>query len=173
MMARLAPIPRALVKLSSAARRLRLKARPFNQDFRFDAARRHQRLHAIDVQRAWRQVINVHTARFGEIEQRGAALTPKGRALYDRLLAQAGTGSDNQQHQQHLSAVFRDFPDDEQTLREQELAWFRYRLTPQGEHQPPRAGETVAQLLATGRLQAEPIVYSCTPQRARLRCCVC
>ena len=28
-----------------------------------------------------------HTARFGEIEQRGAALTPKGRALYDRLLA--------------------------------------------------------------------------------------
>ena len=27
-----------------------------------------------------------HTARFGEIEQRGVALTPKGRALYDRLL---------------------------------------------------------------------------------------
>ncbi|BAN96444.1 hypothetical protein E05_16780 [Plautia stali symbiont] len=75
------------------------------------------------------------------VKSSSAALTPKGRALYDRLLAQAGTGSDNQQHQQHLSAVFRDFPDDEQTLREQELAWFRYRLTPQGEHQPPRAGE--------------------------------
>ncbi|WP_292281978.1 VOC family protein, partial [Mesorhizobium sp.] len=28
-----------------------------------------------------------HTARFGEIEQRGVALTPKGRKLYDRLLA--------------------------------------------------------------------------------------
>lgn len=27
-----------------------------------------------------------HTARFGEIEQRGAALTPKGRQLYDKLL---------------------------------------------------------------------------------------
>ena len=27
-----------------------------------------------------------HTARFGEIEQRGVALTPKGRALYDQLL---------------------------------------------------------------------------------------
>lgn len=27
-----------------------------------------------------------HTARFGEIEQRGAALTPKGRQLYDQLL---------------------------------------------------------------------------------------
>ncbi|WP_439277597.1 2-oxoadipate dioxygenase/decarboxylase family protein, partial [Psychrobacter sp. 1U2] len=29
-----------------------------------------------------------HTARFGEIEQRGVALTTKGRALYDQLLSQ-------------------------------------------------------------------------------------
>ena len=100
-----------------------------------------------------------HTARFGEIEQRGAALTPKGRELYDRLLAEAGTGSDNQHHQQHLSAVFGDFPDDEETLREQQLAWFHYRLTDKGEHLPPRAGESVTQLLAEGRLSAEPIVY--------------
>lgn len=100
-----------------------------------------------------------HTARFGEIEQRGAALTPKGRALYDRLLAEAGTGRDNQHHQQHLSAVFRDFPDVEDSLREQELAWFRYRLTDKGEHQRPQPGESVAQLLAEGRLQAEPIIY--------------
>ncbi len=100
-----------------------------------------------------------HTARFGEIEQRGAALTPKGRELYDRLLAEAGTGSDNQHHQQHLSEVFGNFPDDEETLREQQLAWFRYRLTEKGEHLPPRAGESVTQLLAEGRLSAEPIVY--------------
>lgn len=100
-----------------------------------------------------------HTARFGEIEQRGIALTPAGRALYDRLLSIAGSGSDNAQHQQHLSDVFRDFPDDENTLREQQLAWFRYRLTEQGEQQPPRAGESVALLLAQGRLQAEPVIY--------------
>ena len=100
-----------------------------------------------------------HTARFGEIEQRGAALTPKGRTLYDRLLAEAGTGSDNQHHQQHLSAVFRDFPDDEDILREQELAWFRYRLTTKGTQHPPQTGETLAQLLAEGRVLAEPIVY--------------
>lgn len=100
-----------------------------------------------------------HTARFGEIEQRGAALTPKGRELYDRLLAEAGTGSDNQHHQQHLSEVFSDFPDDEEPLREQQLAWFRYRLTEKGEHLPPRAGESVTQLLAEERLSAEPIVY--------------
>lgn len=100
-----------------------------------------------------------HMARFGEIEQRGAALTPKGRALYDRLLAEAGTANDNQQHQQRLSMVFRDFPDDEHTLREQELAWFRYRLTDEGEQTPPRAGENITQLLAEGRLRAEPITY--------------
>ena len=100
-----------------------------------------------------------HTARFGEIEQRGAALTPKGRELYDRLLAEAGTGSDNQHHQQHLSEVFGDFPDDEESLREQQLAWFRYSLTEKGEHLPPRAGESVTQLLAEERLSAEPIVY--------------
>ncbi len=33
-----------------------------------------------------------HTARFGEIEQRGIALTPKGRALYDRLLTESREG---------------------------------------------------------------------------------
>jgi len=100
-----------------------------------------------------------HTARFGEIEQRGAALTPKGRALYDRLLAEAGTGADNQQHQQHLADVFRAFPDDEQSLREQQLAWFDYRLSDQGKAQPPQPGESLASLIEQGRVIADPIVY--------------
>lgn len=100
-----------------------------------------------------------HTARFGEIEQRGVALTPKGRALYDKLLAEAGTGSDNQQHQQHLAEVFRAFPDDETSLREQQLAWFRYRLTEKGIQSPPRAEESMEQLMKEGRLLAEPITY--------------
>lgn len=71
-----------------------------------------------------------HTARFGEIEQRGVALTPKGRALYDKLLSEAGVGKDNLTHQQHLQEVFKAFPDSEFLLRQQGLAWFRYRLTP-------------------------------------------
>ena len=100
-----------------------------------------------------------HTARFGEIEQRGAALTPKGRALYDRLLAAAGTGVDNQQHQQHLAEVFRAFPDDERSLREQEFAWFDYRLSEQGEAQPPQPGESLTALIEQGRIIADPIVY--------------
>ena len=50
-----------------------------------------------------------HTARFGEIEQRGAALTPKGRALYDVCLAQKD---------------FTQFPDTASALNAQGLAYF-------------------------------------------------
>lgn len=50
-----------------------------------------------------------HTARFGEVEQRGAALTRRGRALYDVLCAEG--------------ALSR-FPDDVATLMREELAFF-------------------------------------------------
>ena len=52
------------------------------------------------------------------------ALTPKGRELYDSLLAQAGTGKDNLTHQLHLREIFSAFPDSEMFLRRQELAYF-------------------------------------------------
>lgn len=50
-----------------------------------------------------------HTARFGEIEQRGAALTPKGRALYDTCLA---------------AKNFSEFPDSHAALEKDGLAYF-------------------------------------------------
>ena len=50
-----------------------------------------------------------HSARFGEIEQRGAALTPKGRALYDSCLAQKN---------------FAPFPDTHAELKAQQLAYY-------------------------------------------------
>lgn len=50
-----------------------------------------------------------HTARFGEIEQRGVALTPKGRALYDRCLAMKD---------------FSDFPDDVDTMKAEQFAYY-------------------------------------------------
>lgn len=100
-----------------------------------------------------------HTARFGEIEQRGVALTPAGRQRYDSLLAQAGSGTDNQQHQQHLTEVFQAFPDSEKALRQQQLAWFDYRLTEKGKQQAiaPDADREV--LIAQGLLVADPQVY--------------
>lgn len=102
-----------------------------------------------------------HTARFGEIEQRGIALTPKGRALYDRLLNDAGVGKDNLNHQRHLQEVFSQFPDSEFLLRQQGLAWFRYRLTPAGEahRQAFGHGDDPQPLIERGWLIAQPIIY--------------
>ncbi|QRG81117.1 VOC family protein [Citrobacter sp. R56] len=102
-----------------------------------------------------------HSARFGEIEQRGVALTPKGRELYDTLLQKAGTGKDNLTHQLHLQEVFKSFPDSEFLLRQQGLAWFRYRLTPSGEahRQAIHAGDDPQPLIERGWVVAQPITY--------------
>ena len=102
-----------------------------------------------------------HRARLGEIEQRGIALTPKGRALYDRLLNEAGVGKDNLHHQRHLQDVFSQFPDSEFLLRQQGLAWFRYRLTPAGEshRQAFGPGDDPQPLIERGWLIAQPIIY--------------
>ena len=74
-----------------------------------------------------------HTARFGEVEQRGAALTPKGRALYDRLLAKtrervrpAPDGSNAGDYRAALAETFEAFPDDAEHMRREGLAYFRY-----------------------------------------------
>jgi len=57
-----------------------------------------------------------HTARFGEVEQRGAALTKQGRKLYDEFLRQANTnaaanGGSEQDYQDALHRAFKDFSD--------------------------------------------------------------
>lgn len=66
-----------------------------------------------------------HTARFGEVEQRGAALTPTGRALYDRLLArlqsEIAAGADRQETG---GRIFAEFPDDIEVMRDDGLAFF-------------------------------------------------
>lgn len=102
-----------------------------------------------------------HTARFGEIEQRGVALTLKGRALYDKLLSEAGVGKDNLTHQQHLQEVFKAFPDSEFLLRQQGLAWFRYRLTPTGDahRQAIHPGDDPQPFIERGWIIAQPITY--------------
>lgn len=109
-----------------------------------------------------------HTARFGEIEQRGAALTPQGRALYDQLLNEvrekirpAPDGSNADAYRQTLADVFKAFPDDPQELRRQRLAYFRYQLTEKGQTHRDK-GETLPDretALAEGLVMAEPQVY--------------
>ncbi|MFF2047436.1 VOC family protein [Stenotrophomonas bentonitica] len=105
-----------------------------------------------------------HTARFGEIEQRGLALTPKGRALYDQLLAQArdsgGAGSTGQDYPTRLAEAFTAFPDDHDTLRREGLGYYRYALTDAGRGNPAAVGDLPAEaLIAAGLASADPIVY--------------
>ncbi len=104
-----------------------------------------------------------HTARFGEIEQRGLALTPKGRALYDQLLAQArdagGAGSTGD-YSARLHTAFAAFPDDHDTLRREGLGYYRYQLTSAGRAAPEKVGELPTEaLIAAGLVTADPIVY--------------
>lgn len=109
-----------------------------------------------------------HTARFGEIEQRGAALTPKGRARYDELLAAARTavtpapdGSNVSAYQDNLARVFADFPDDAATMRTEGLAYFHYSLTDTGEAAAAAGGAEgdIDTLVERGLVRFDPLVY--------------
>ena len=103
-----------------------------------------------------------HTARFGEVEQRGIALTPKGRALYDRLLDRTIKQSQHRpgDYEAILAENFSEFPDDEAELRRQKLGYFRYHQAEpsQASAQGEIAGD-FEQRLAAGMIVAEPITY--------------
>ncbi|VVM91709.1 hypothetical protein PS655_02852 [Pseudomonas fluorescens] len=107
-----------------------------------------------------------HSARFGEIEQRGAALTPKGRALYDRLLnaARDELGDfPNEGNAARYNALmaqhFGEFPDSVECMREQGLAYFRYFATEKGLTAGGLGQSSLEDLLRDGYVKAEPLVY--------------
>ena len=114
-----------------------------------------------------RRVTGAHVARFGEIEQRGAALTAKGRALYDRLLAEAQAaaplatdGANALAFNEELARRFAAFPDDDETLRREKLAFFHYSVDPSARGSGADCLlRSLDDLLRTGVLRAEPIVY--------------
>ncbi|AHF66585.1 2-oxoadipate dioxygenase/decarboxylase HglS [Pseudomonas cichorii] len=109
-----------------------------------------------------------HSARFGEIEQRGAALTPKGRALYDQLLNAARdelgefpNEANSVRYAQLLEKAFLAFPDSYQEMRDQDLAYFRYFPTEQGiaaRQNGSQPGDLEQQIKA-GHIRFEPLVY--------------
>lgn len=108
-----------------------------------------------------------HTARFGEIEARGQALTPKGRALYDQLLTAArakclpaADASNADEYMSTLAAAFADFPDSLTDIRAEGLGFFEWALTDKGAASAGQVTETdPAALLAAGYLRIDPIVY--------------
>lgn len=107
-----------------------------------------------------------HTARFGEIEQRGIALTPKGRTLYDDLLnasrkivRPAADGSNAREYEGALAEAFRDFPDDWAGIWQQGLGYFSYSLTEKGRTAVGVAFTDLEPLIAEGFVRFDPIVY--------------
>lgn len=107
-----------------------------------------------------------HSARFGEIEQRGAALTPKGRALYDRLLNAARdelkdfpNESNAPRYNALMEQHFAEFPDTVEGMRQQELAYFRYFVTEKGLGAEELKSWSLEDLLSGGYLRIEPLVY--------------
>lgn len=107
-----------------------------------------------------------HTARFGEIEQRGIALTPKGRALYDTLLdasraivRPAADGSNAADYAIALAEAFASFPDDWAAIRAEGLGYFSYSLTAKGKAARGEASTDIEAWIADGLVQFDPIVY--------------
>jgi uncharacterized glyoxalase superfamily metalloenzyme YdcJ len=109
-----------------------------------------------------------HTARFGEVEERGAALTPAGRRLYDQTLNDCRRKGIKSCERESYAAAFTNFPDDWNTLRKQGLVWFRYFLADEAarDNLPPFPQDSVEtfddsldQLIESGWVKEEPIVY--------------
>ena len=98
-----------------------------------------------------------HTARFGEIEQRGAALTRAGQALYDACLAHARDGDPAQPYPRRLQAAFAEFPDDLAALHAAGLAHVRFALAPGMTVLPPDI--TPATAIAGGLVTIAPLTY--------------
>jgi uncharacterized glyoxalase superfamily metalloenzyme YdcJ len=98
--------------------------------------------------------------RFGEVEQRGIALTPSGRDLYDRMLAEVdartAAGADRPEAARE---VWRHFlPRTDEDLACRGLGFFTYRVA-----RPDRRGDEadadLAGLVQAEVLTPEPIVY--------------
>ncbi|KAK0701111.1 hypothetical protein B0T21DRAFT_417342 [Apiosordaria backusii] len=110
-------------------------------------------------------VDGTHTARFGEVEQRGAAVTRKGRELYDVLLAKAVGRSEKEDKDADavLKEVFAEYPDDWEVLRKEGLVYFRYRVA--GDRAVVGGGHKfegsvhMDKLLKEGVVTCEPITY--------------
>lgn len=107
-------------------------------------------------------VTGQHTARFGEIEQRGVALTPKGRALYDQLLADVrakivpdATGDNAADYMAALEAGFAAFPDDWRAMYDAGLAYFKFSTALGAQVDT----DDIPTLLDTGALTLSPIIY--------------
>lgn len=107
--------------------------------------------------------------RFGEVEARGIALTPRGRDLYDRMLGEVDerlSATDGAASRQDVARqVWEErLPGTEAGLARADLAFFTYRLGDATSRTGPAAAAAVrsgdvAALIDAGLVVPEPIVY--------------
>lgn len=108
-----------------------------------------------------------HKARFGEIEQRGVALTPKGKQWYAKLLDKvrakiipAIDGSNAPEYEHVLKAEFMLFPDSFEELRQQGLVYLHYTATEKGiQHAGFIHNKEINYLIENNFIEYCPMVY--------------
>ena len=105
---------------------------------------------------------------FDRHQQRGAALTPAGRALYDQLLNEAREDlgefpneANAQRYADLLEQRFEAFPDSYPAMRREGLAYFRYFVTEAGKaaRRDETAPRSLDALIEAGHVHFEPLVY--------------
>lgn len=99
--------------------------------------------------------------RFGEVEQRGIALTAQGRNLYDEMVRQvderAAGLAPQERHAVNVAVWQENLPTGEEELAAAGLAFFEYATT---DHRPGGAPpSSLRDLVAAGWLERTPIVY--------------
>lgn len=111
-------------------------------------------------------VQGTHAARFGEIEQRGVALTPKGREEYDIRIAKVEARAKELSPEEYkteypkiLEQEFETFPDGWESLRIQGLAYFTYKPTQKGLDAKKISTNKLDVLIERGFIEAVPITY--------------
>lgn len=113
-------------------------------------------------------VESFHTARFGEIEERGVALTPAGRAAYDELQLQISEATQSVSSLARKGAIraeiFGNFPDDWSELQSKGLVYCHYRSTDKGRKvagslRSSSSGHDVRRLVEEGILETLPMTY--------------
>jgi uncharacterized glyoxalase superfamily metalloenzyme YdcJ len=107
-----------------------------------------------------------HKARFGEIEQRGIAVTHKGRKLYDDILSEAMNAAKIQNMSpeatdQKAEQVFQRYPDDWDELVSEDLVYYIYYVTGDARSLLGNMGSTttVTYLTSKGVLGRRPQTY--------------
>ncbi|GAA0472257.1 2-oxoadipate dioxygenase/decarboxylase [Streptomyces olivaceiscleroticus] len=101
--------------------------------------------------------------RFGEVEARGIALTPAGRARYDELLdlvdQQAAQGTGEPRADIARAVWERHLPHSEAQLAAEGLGYFTYHPVPDRPRDGSRPPADLGELLRQGWVHARPVVY--------------